>query len=56
MIASTDMVAADAQMVALGTWYDRKVKPEEVGHIRIAAQRGLGRMDLDRLSVKNIQV
>ena len=56
MIASTDMVAADAQMVALGTWYDRKIKPEEVGHIRIAAQRGLGRMDLDRLSVKNIQV
>ncbi len=55
VIASTDMVAADAQMVALGTWYDRKMKPADVGHIRIAAQRGLGRMDIEKLRVKNIQ-
>lgn len=54
VIASTDMVAADAQMVALGTWYDRKFTPEQVRHIRIAAERGLGRIDLDRLRVSNV--
>ena len=54
VIASTDMVAADAQMVALGTWYDKKFTPEQVRHIRIAAERGLGRIDLDRLKIRNI--
>jgi len=54
VIASPDMVAADAQMVALGTWYGKKVEPAQVKHIRIAAQRGLGRMDVEKLDVKNI--
>lgn len=56
VIASADMVAADAQMVSLGTWYGRKFKPEQVRHVRIAAERGLGRMDLKSLNVKNIEV
>jgi uncharacterized protein (DUF362 family) len=55
VIASADLVAADAQMVALGTWYDRKFAPNQVRHIRIAAERGLGRMDLENLKVANIQ-
>ncbi len=54
VVASPDMVAADAQMVALGTWYDRKFKPENVRHISLAAERGLGRMDLENLNVKKI--
>lgn len=56
VIASPDMVAADAQMVALGTWYNRKFTPNQVRHIRIAAQRGLGRMDLDKLNVKTLKL
>ncbi len=56
VIASTDMVAADAQMVALGTWYGKKFQPSQVKHISLAAARGLGRMDLDNLNVKNITV
>jgi uncharacterized protein (DUF362 family) len=56
VIASTDMVAADAQMVALGTWYDKKFQPAQVKHIKLAAERGLGRMDLDKLNIKNINV
>jgi uncharacterized protein (DUF362 family) len=56
VIASTDMVAADAQMVALGTWYDRKIQPNQVRHIRVAAERGLGSLDLDKLNVKNIRL
>jgi uncharacterized protein (DUF362 family) len=55
VLASTDMVAADAQMVALGTWYERKLRPEQVRYIQIAAERGLGRMDLENLNVKNIK-
>jgi uncharacterized protein (DUF362 family) len=54
VVASTDMVAADAQMVALGTWYDRKFKPENVRHIALAAERGLGRLDLDSLNIRKI--
>jgi len=55
IIASRDMVAADAQMVALGTWYGRKFKPDQVRHIRIAAERGLGRIDLEKLNVKTLK-
>lgn len=56
VIASGDMVAADAQMVALGTWYGKKIEPKQIKHIRIAADRGLGRMDIDKLSIKKISV
>jgi uncharacterized protein (DUF362 family) len=54
VIASTDMVAADAQMVALGTWYGKKFEPSQVKHIKMAADKGLGRLDIDKLNVKNI--
>jgi uncharacterized protein (DUF362 family) len=54
VIASTDMVAADSQMVVSGTWYGRKFKPQQVSHIKLAAERGLGRADLENLKVKNI--
>lgn len=56
VIASTDMVAADAQMVRLGTWYGKKIQPAQVKHIRIAAERGLGRLDLENLTVKELRV
>jgi len=55
IIASPDMVAADAQMIALGTWYNRKFEPGQVKHVRLAAERGLGRMDLKNLNVRNIK-
>lgn len=56
VIASPDMVAADAQMIALGTWYNRKFEPGQVKHVRLAAERGLGRMDLKNLNVRNIKI
>jgi uncharacterized protein (DUF362 family) len=56
VIASTDMVSADAQMVTLGTWYGKKLQPRQVKHINLAAERGLGRMDLDKLNVRDITV
>jgi uncharacterized protein (DUF362 family) len=55
IIASDDMVAADAQAVAMFEWYGRKLKPRNVKHIRIAHERGLGRMDIENLVVKQVQ-
>ncbi|HQG31076.1 MAG TPA: DUF362 domain-containing protein [Deltaproteobacteria bacterium] len=51
VIASRDMVAADAQAVSMFEWYGRHMEPRQVKHIRIASERGLGRMDLSRLNV-----
>lgn len=56
IIASADMVAADAQAVAMFEWYGRKLQPRNVKHIRIAHERGLGRMDLENLRLKQVQV
>jgi uncharacterized protein (DUF362 family) len=56
VIASPDMVAADAQMVALGTWYDRKLEPHQVRHIRNATERKLGRSDLQNMNIKKIEL
>lgn len=54
IIASTDMVAADAMAVELGTWYGRKFKASQVKHIRVAHERGLGNMDVAVQSVKEV--
>jgi uncharacterized protein (DUF362 family) len=51
IIASRDMVAADACAVSLFEWYGRKHKPEEIGHIVEAHKRGLGHMDWENLAV-----
>ncbi|MBC2733049.1 MAG: DUF362 domain-containing protein [Desulfobacteraceae bacterium] len=56
IIASTDMVAADAQAVSMFEWYGRKLQPRNVKHIRIAHERGLGRMDVENLRLKQVQV
>jgi uncharacterized protein (DUF362 family) len=54
IVASTDMVAADAATVQLGTWYGRKFQARQVRYIRMAHERGLGNMDIDRQVVKEI--
>lgn len=54
VIASTDMVAADAFTVASFEWYGRKYKPKQVRHIREAHERGLGRMDIENLKIKTV--
>lgn len=56
IIASRDMVAADACAVESFTWYGRKYKARQVGHIREAHNRGFGRMDLENLSIKTVTV
>ncbi|GBC61576.1 DUF362 domain-containing protein [Desulfonema ishimotonii] len=54
IIASADMVAADAQTVRMFEWYGRRFEPRQVKHIRLAHERGLGRMDVENLSVRQV--
>ena len=56
IIASKDMVAADAFAVAAFEWYGKKFKPTQVKHIRLAHERGLGRADIENLLVKTISI
>jgi uncharacterized protein (DUF362 family) len=49
IIASADPVAADAVAVASYEWYGRRMQPNQVGHIRMAHERKLGRMDIENL-------
>ena len=56
IIASPDMVAADAQTVEMCTWYGKRFKPEQIRHIRLAHEKGLGRMDIENLVVKQTAV
>ncbi len=56
VIASADAVAADAYAVERYTWYGQKIKARQVGHIKIAHERGLGRMDIENLQAKIFNV
>jgi len=56
IIAATDMVAADAYTVSAFEWYGKKYAPSQVKHIRIAHERGLGRMDIENLAVRKTSV
>jgi uncharacterized protein (DUF362 family) len=56
IIASRDMVAADAYTVQAFEWYGKKYAPAQVKHIRLAHERGLGRMDTENLKVRRTSV
>jgi hypothetical protein len=56
VIASADPVAADAMAVQSYEWYGRQMTAAQVAHIRLAAERGLGKIDVDKLNVKRINV
>ena len=56
IIASKDMVAADAYAVSIFEWYGKKFKPGQIRHIFEAHKRGLGRMDVENLNVKAIDL
>ena len=56
VIASRDMVAADAFAVERFTWYGRQMSASQVRHIRLAHERKLGRMDVANLTVVESKV
>jgi uncharacterized protein (DUF362 family) len=51
IVAGTDPVAVDAEGCGLGMWNGRETAPDAVRHIANAAQRGLGTLDLAKLSI-----
>jgi uncharacterized protein (DUF362 family) len=56
VIASKDMVAADAFAVSSFEWYGQHFKPSQVAHIREAHERRIGRMDIENLIIKKISL
>jgi uncharacterized protein (DUF362 family) len=52
VIASADMVAADAQTVRMFEWYGRRFEQRQVKHIRIAHERGLCRMYVENMTIQ----
>jgi uncharacterized protein (DUF362 family) len=56
VIASADPVAADALAVASYEWYGLKYEPRQVSYLRLAHERGLGRMDIENLAVQRTTV
>jgi uncharacterized protein (DUF362 family) len=56
VVASADMVAADAQAVTMVRWYGRSLAPSQVRHIKLAHERGFGSMDIESMRVQEIAV
>ncbi|NQU64519.1 MAG: DUF362 domain-containing protein [SAR324 cluster bacterium] len=56
IIASRDMVAADACAIESFTWYGQKFKARQVGHIKEAHRRKFGRMDIENLTIKTVTI
>jgi len=56
IIASKDMVAADAQTIQMCEWYGKRFEPSQIKHIRLAHEHRLGRMDIQNLYMKKITV
>ncbi|HDQ41069.1 MAG TPA: DUF362 domain-containing protein [Desulfonatronum sp.] len=54
VIASRDIVAADALTVNMFEWYGRRFESRQVRHILLAHERGLGSMDVDSLDVHEV--
>lgn len=56
VIASADPVAADAYAVAAFEWWGRKMRPNQVKHLRLAHEQGLGTIDINSLKVSEVTV
>jgi uncharacterized protein (DUF362 family) len=56
VIASADMVAADATTVALFPWYGKRMRPEQIEYLAMAAKRGMGRIDIENLKVQKVKL
>lgn len=51
VIAGADPVAVDSYGVEIVPWYGRNFKGRQVEHLLIAHQRGLGKIDVDKLRI-----
>ena len=56
IIAGTDPVAADAYAVTLVPWYGKGFAPQEIRHLLLAHQMGLGQIDLGKVKIEKLTV
>ncbi|MFW6054869.1 MAG: DUF362 domain-containing protein [Thermodesulfobacteriota bacterium] len=56
IVASEDMVAADAYVTNMVKWYGQSISPDKVKHIRLGHARGLGRMDIENLNIERLEL
>ncbi len=56
VVASADPVAADSTVAARYEWYGRRVKPRQVPYLPLAHARGLGRMDIENLTILELSL
>lgn len=54
IIASRDPVAADAFTIDAYEWWDKRYRHAEIKMLRLAHERGLGRMDVENLKIKRV--
>jgi len=55
VVAGINPVEVDSVMVSLSNWYGRKVKPDEVKHLKIADELGLGKVELGSIRYSMIE-
>lgn len=51
IIAGVDPLAVDAYGVGVVTWYGKSLKARQVEHLLVAYERGLGKIDLEKLNI-----
>jgi uncharacterized protein (DUF362 family) len=54
IIAGVNSASVDAYTVGAVKWYHRRVAPEEIRHIRLAGEQGVGEIDVARLRVSRL--
>jgi uncharacterized protein (DUF362 family) len=52
IVACEDPVAADSYAVGLARWYDREFTGDQVKHLKIAAEMGLGVVDVKMMDIR----
>jgi uncharacterized protein (DUF362 family) len=55
VIAGTDLVAVDSYSVTITPWYNKSFKGTNVKHIAAAAELGLGEIDTERMTIKEVK-
>ena len=56
IIAGTDQVATDAYTVGIAEWYNRRFTADQVAHLRLAHEQGLGEIDVSKMDIRRVSL
>lgn len=56
VIAGLNAACVDAHTVGIASWYNQSLRPDQVKHIRLAGEQGLGEIDCSRLDIRRISI